>query len=158
MNIFTTKSRALLTSVATLLLLSACSEGPQENWQTVTLNGTVEMVAGPLPAGKLHYRLYVLEAYPEAGDLAHPLGEIEDFSTDSATFTHVFEYPLHKGTGLAIHAWVDTDGDDAFCTPNVRQDPGGLALTEETPSGEIDMTITLTDNCRNASWFYPPAP
>ncbi len=156
MKIFTHKSYAVLTSITALIVLSACSGAPEEKYQTVTLNGNVELLAGPVPAGTIHFRLYTL--WFLEGDLRHPLEEIEDFQSDSANFTHTFEYPLHKGTGFAIHAWIDTDDDGVFCTPSVRTDPGGLAWTEETPSSEIDMTITLTDNCRNASWFYPPAP
>ena len=156
MNIFTNKSRVAFAGVTTLILLSACSGAPEEKYQTVTLNGTVEMQAGPVPEGSIYFRLYNLWSLD--GDLRHPLEEVEDFQSDTANFTHTFEYPLHKGEGLAIHAWIDTDDDGVFCTPNVRQDPGGLAWIEETPNGEIDMTITLTENCRNATWFYPPVP
>ena len=156
MKIFTHKTRAALTGIAALIVLSACSGAPEEKYQTVTLNGNVRLQAGPVPEGTIYFRLYTL--WSLEGELRHPLEEIEDFQSDSANFTHTFEYPLHKGEGLAIHAWIDTDNDAVFCTPTVRTDPGGLAWTEETPSGEIDMTITLTDNCRNASWFYPPAP
>jgi hypothetical protein len=156
MKIFTYKSRAALTGIATLIVLSACSGAPEEKYQTVTLNGTVKLQAGPVPEGTINFRIFTL--WSGEGDLRHPLGEIEDFQSDTANFTHTFEYPLHKGEGLAIHAWIDTDGDGVFCTPTVKTDPGGLAWTEETPGSEIDMAITLTDNCRNAIWFYPPKP
>jgi hypothetical protein len=140
----------------TAILLSACSSAPAESWTTVTLNGTVKMVAGPLPAGKLHFRLYALES--GSGELQHPLEEIEDFESDTPSFSHTFEYPNHKGEGLAIHAWLDTDADGVFCTPSVRTDPSGLSWDAATPEGEVNMTITLTNNCRAANWFYPPAP
>ena len=90
------------------------------------------------------------------GDMAHPLSEIVDFESDSAEFSQTIEYPLHMGTGLAIHAWVDTDGDGIFCTPTSRQDPSGLAWQEATPEGEAEITIKLEANCRAANWFYPP--
>lgn len=92
-----------------------CSDAPQEKYQTVTLNGKVRMIAGPMASGKLHFRLYNL--WYLDGELRHPLEEIEDFESDTAEFTHTFEYPLHKGTGLAVHAWLDTDGGGIFLPP-----------------------------------------
>jgi len=145
---------SLLIPLSAAALLAACSDAPEAKYQSVTLNGTVRMAAGPMPAGNLHFRLYNLW-YLE-GDLRHPLEEIEDFESDSPVFTHTFEYPLHKGTGFAVHAWLDTDGDGIFCTPDSRTDPSGLSTMTETPSGEIDVVITLTDNCRAAGYFYPP--
>jgi hypothetical protein len=149
---------AALLSGAVLLAgsLTSCDNAPAENFAQVTVNGEVRMVVGPMPPGTLHFRLYNLESL--AGGLQHPLEEIEDFTSDSPDFSHTFDYPLHKGDGLAIHAWADTDGDGIFCTPTARLDPSGLAYTPETPSGEISMVITLSDNCRAANYFYPPAP
>ncbi|MDP6435985.1 MAG: hypothetical protein QF790_07205 [Gammaproteobacteria bacterium] len=138
------------------ILLDRCAGLPNPEYTTVTVNGDVKMIAGPVPAGTIHFRLYVLESLE--GVLQHPLEEIEDFESDSATFSHTFEYPLHMGTGLAVHAWVDADGDNIFCTPSARLDPSGLASDTETPSGEVQLDITLTENCRAANWFYPPAP
>lgn len=152
----TVKTFALTCVLGSLVFVGGCSDIPAEDYRTVTLNGTVNMVAGPLPQGEIYFRLYVLEALE--GELQHPLSEIEDFTSDSGTFTHTFEYPAHMGEGLAIHAWLDTDGDGIFCTPTKRQDPSGLGWTTETPDGEVDMTITLDANCRAANWFYPPAP
>jgi hypothetical protein len=140
--------------VATAYLLSACSNAPEEAFTTVTLNGNVRMIAGPVPAGTIHFRLYNLE-YGE-GQLQHPLEEIEDFESDTADFTHTFEYPLHKGEGLAVHAWLDADGDGIFCTPEKRTDASGMSWDGETPEGSVEMSITLSDNCRAANWFYPP--
>ena len=158
MNIFFThKSRVALTGITALILLSACSGAPEEKLVPVTLNGTIKMTAGPVPTGTISMRLYVLQTSQE-GELQHPLAEIEDFQSDTAEFTHNFQYPAHIGTGLALHAWVDTDGDGVFCTPSERLDPGGLGWIEEMPDGEISLTVTLTENCRAASWFYPPAP
>jgi hypothetical protein len=146
--------RRLAVPALLAMTLSACSDMPEEKFATVTLNGTVQMAAGPMPPGALHFRLYNLESLE--GELQHALQEIEDFDSDSPVFSHTFEYPLHMGTGLAVHAWIDTDGDGIFCTPTSRLDPGGLAYTETTPEGEVDMTITLSANCRAANWFYPP--
>jgi hypothetical protein len=123
---------------------------------TVTVNGKVKMAAGPVPTGPISFRIYVLESLE--GELSHPLEEVEDFQSDTAEFSHTFEYPLHMGSGLAVHAWLDADGDGFFCTPAKRLDPSGLGYTEEIPTDEVTLNITLSDNCRAANWFYPPKP
>lgn len=146
---------SLLVPLSAAALLAACSDTPEPEYQTITLHGKVSMVAGPMPEGKLHFRLYNLW-YLE-GDLRHPLEEIEDFESNSAEFTHTFEYPLHKGTGLALHAWLDSDGDGIFCTPTARTDPAGITTFDETPAaGDLDIEVKLTENCRQAGYFYPP--
>jgi hypothetical protein len=146
----------LLLLTALLFVLDRCSRPAAAEYTTVTLTGQVKMIAGPVPPGPTNFRVYVLESLE--GDLSHPLEEIEDFQSDSPDFTHTFEYPLHMGSGLAVHAWVDSDGDGIFCTPSARLDPSGLAYTEETPVDSALLDITLTENCRAANWFYPPAP
>ncbi len=145
----------LLISLLFAVLLTACSSGPVEEYATVTVNGEVRMTAGPTPPGVLHFRLFNLESLD--GELRHPLQEIEDFESDSAIYSHTFEYPLHMGEGLAVLAWLDADGDGIFCTPLARLDPSGLAYVEATPAGEVTMDITLSKNCRSANYFYPPA-
>jgi hypothetical protein len=65
---------------------------------------------------------------------------------------------LHRGEGLALHAWLDADGDGYFCTPGKRVDPSGLSWSGETPDDIVEMSILLSDNCRAANWFYPPKP
>jgi len=142
----------LLAAVA--LLTAGCSEAPVEQYRTVTLSGNVRMAAGPMPAGTLHFRLYNLW-YLE-GELRHPLEEIEDFTSNTAEFSHTFEYPLHKGTGLAVHAWLDTDEDGVFCTPTSRLDAAGLTALEATPKEKVEVTVVLADNCRAANYFFPP--
>jgi hypothetical protein len=144
-----------LSTMIAGLLLTACGGGaPAEKFASVTLNGNIRMIAGPVPEGTIRMRIYHLEA--GEGELSHPLEEIEDFESDTANFTHTFEYPLHKGEGLAVHAWLDADGDGLFCTPQTQTDPSGLSWLGDTPVDTVDMTITLADNCRAANWFYPP--
>ena len=135
--------------------LAACSGGPKEEFVPVTLTGQVSMQAGPAPAGTVHFRLYNL--WWLEGGLRHPLEEIADFTSESPNFSHSFEYPVHKGTGLAVHAWIDTDDDGVFCTPTAKLDPSGLAAMDENPAGDVTMNIVLTDNCQAANYFYPPA-
>ena len=145
-----------LPAAAALLLLAACSNAPEEQFKTVTVNGTVRMLAGPMPAGTLHFRLYNLEALD--GDLQHPLEEIEDFTSSTPEFSHSFQYPVHKGSGLAVHAWLDMDGDGVLCTPTDKLEPSGLAYIAENPEESVTLDIALTGNCRAANYFYPPAP
>jgi len=152
-NRFAQATGFFVTATLTLLL-AGCSDTPVGTFKTITINGEVKMSAGPMPQGMLHFRLYNLESL--SGELQHPLQEIEDFESESPVFTHTFEYPVHVGEGLAIHAWLDSDGDGFFCTPTLRLDPSGLEYVETTPEGEINMTITLTDNCRAANFYYPP--
>ena len=146
-----------LVLAAAALAVGACSSGiPEDDFIPVNLSGTVSIAAGPMPAGKLHFRIYVLESLE--GELRHPLEEVEDFQSDAPEFTHSFDYPRHMGDGLAVHAWLDTDGDGIFCTPTARLDPSGIGYTEETPQGgDFTLDVTLTANCRSAHWFYPPA-
>ena len=158
MNSVTKTATTCVGLTATTLLLAGCETAPEEEFVTVTVSGDVKIAAGPMPKGKFYFGLYVLEALPESGELAHPLGEIEYFESESASYSHTFEYPLHKGEGLAVHAWLDTDGDGIFCTPTMREDPSGLTTMTETPAGEVTVDIVLMTNCRAASWFYPPAP
>ncbi len=142
--------------LAALTLVSACDNGiPEPNIIPVTINGQVKITAGPMPSGQFHFRVYVLESLD--GDLSHPLEEIEDFTSDTAAFSHTFDYPAHMGEGLALHVWLDTDDDGIFCTPTARLDPGGLATMQDSPAGEVDLDVTLSANCRSAHWFYPAA-
>ena len=146
----------LLVVIVVFFILDWIARPPAEQFATVTVSGKVSMIAGPLPAGTINYRVFVLESLE--GELNHPLEEIEDFQSDGAAYSHTFEYPLHLGSGLAVHAWLDADGDGIFCTPTARTDPSGLAWTEETPQAEVTLDIRLTENCRQANWFYPPVP
>ena len=156
MNMGLQTRTTLLASALVAILLAGCSSSaPVEEYATVTVNGQVSMTAGPMPAGVLHFRLFNLESLD--GELRHPLQEIEDFDSDTANYSHTFEYPLHMGEGLAIHVWLDSDEDGVFCTPLARLDPSGLAYTEMTPAGEVTLDITLSKNCRSADYFYPPA-
>ena len=137
-----------------LVTLAGCSSEPQGQWVDVRLTGQVMSANGEVPAGKIHFRVFHLQSLE--GNLRHPLQEIVDFESDSASFTHSFSYPLHMGDGLAVHAWVDTDSDGIFCTPTERQDPSGLGWTEETPAGDVRLDVVLSENCRAANFFYPP--
>lgn len=138
-----------------LIALTGCSGGPEGEWVDVRLTGEVSGADGEeIPDGKIHFRVFLLNSLE--GNLRHPLKEIVDFESDSANYEHTFSYPLHMGDGLAVHAWVDTDSDGIFCTPNEREDPAGLGWTEETPDGDVQLDVILSENCRAANYFYPP--
>ena len=136
------------------ITLAGCGGGPEGEWVDVSLSGQVSAADGEVPEGKIHFRVYHLESLE--GDLRHPLEEIVDFESDSTSFSHSFSYPLHMGEGLAVHAWVDTDGDGVLCTPTEREDPSGLGWTEDTPAGDVQLDVVISDKCRAANFFYPP--
>jgi hypothetical protein len=137
-------------------LLAGCAGEPAENMTTVTVKGTVTLSNGEAPEGKLYFRAFQLEALE--GELAHPLSELGDFESDSAEYSHTLDYPADRGTGIAVHAWLDRDGDGIHCTAQVRQEPAGLATMAATPVDTAELNIVLTDNCRSANFFYPPVP
>ena len=146
---YTASSVVLL--VATLL--AGCAD-PAPETRRVELTGTViapEGVEGPVEV-RLFYT-WSLE-----GDLRHPLQLIEFFPAEAGVpFTHSFDYRPDIGEGLAVFAWMDTDGDGVHCTPTVREDWSGLAEASGD-SGQVEVTVTLTDRCRAPGWFYPPEP
>jgi len=153
MNRFTTRLLQVIGVTTMVMTLAGCSGEPEGEWVEVRLTGDVMNADGAVPDGKIHFRVFHLQSLE--GNLRHPLQEIVDFESDSASFTHEFSYPLHMGEGLAVHAWVDTDGDGIFCSPSEREDPSGLGWTEDTPEGDVTLNVTLSEKCRAANFFYP---
>lgn len=137
-------------------LLVGCAGEPAENLTTVTVKGTVTLPNGEAPAGKLYFRAFQLEALE--GELAHPLSELGDFESDSPEYSYTLDYPVDRGTGIAVHAWLDRDGDGIHCTPQIRDEPAGLTTMAATPTDTVELNIVLTDNCRSSNFFYPPVP
>lgn len=135
------------------LLLVACSE-PSREMRSMEVSGTV--IAPPGVEGPVEVRLFVEWALE--GNLRHPLQLIEIFPAEAGKpFTHRFDYPVYQGTGLAVFAWIDTDGDGIHCTPTVRNDLSGLAIAENGDSDAATVTVNLTEPCRAPGWFFPPA-
>lgn len=142
-----------LASLTAALGLGACSE-PAPQTRTVAL--TARVVAPPGVEGPVEVRLF--QAWSLDGELRHPLQLIEIFPAEAnTTFTHTFEYPMDMGEGLAVFAWIDTDGDGIHCTPTVREDLSGLSAVESGPPDEVELEVRLTAACRAPGWFYPPA-
>lgn len=147
------RARHSVILILAALLPAACSE-PAPPTRTVELSGTIVAPETVQSAGKVRVNLYHLWALE--GRLRHPLQEIESFDAALGPFSHEFEYPLDKGEGLAVHAWLDVDGDGVFCTPTVRQDIAGLTALESLPDGPVEVTVRLEQPCAAAGWFYPP--
>ncbi len=143
----------MLVPAAAALALSACAE-PTPETRKVELKATV--VAPPGVEGPVEVRLF--HAWSLEGELRHPLQLIEIFPAEANTpFTHTLDYPVDGGEGLAVFAWIDTDGDGIHCTPTVRNDLSGLSVADSIDAQPIELTVMLTEPCRAPGWFYPPA-
>jgi hypothetical protein len=144
--------RSVLLSLIGMMLLTACAEAPVE---TRTVELTANIVTPPGVEGPIEVRVF--HAWSLEGDLRHPLQLIEIFEADTGrNFTRTFEYPS-EGEGLAVWAYVDTDGDGVHCTPDVRNDLSGLSVDEGAVPDQVEVTVNLTEPCRAPGWFYPPA-
>ena len=145
--------RVGLPTLAAALLLSACGEAPIE---TRTIELTTNVVAPEGVEGPVEIRVF--HAWSLEGTLRHPLQLIEIFPLQTGTtFTQSFEYPLGEGEGLAVWAYIDTDGDGVHCTPTVRDDLSGITVNEDTVPDQVEVTVNLTEPCRAPGWFYPTA-
>jgi hypothetical protein len=133
-----------------LLLLSACAE-PPEPARAVQLRGTVTI--HPETAGSAYERVY--HAWTLQGELRHPLRFITEFSVSpDGSFEETIDYPVDRGEGLVIYAWLDTDVDEVLCTPTERDDLAGLVVADY-PADEVSVSFLLTDQCRGPEWFFP---
>lgn len=146
---------SLLGSVAlaAMLLLTACG-APDPQMQEVEVTATI--VPPPGVEGPVEVRLFQL--WSLEGVMRHPLQLLEILPAEAKkTFTHTLDYPAAFGEGLAVFAWIDTDGDGIHCTTTAREDLSGLTTVESIDSGKAEVTVTLTEACRAPGWFYPPA-
>ena len=94
------------------------------------------------------------EVYNYLGLAYNRKGELE---TAVGAYSHEFEYPVEKGEGLLVYAWIDTDEDGVLCTPTVRTDRAGLTELEGFTTGEVTADVELDTPCAGPEWFYPPA-
>lgn len=143
-------ARSLL--ISTVVLLVACSE-PEPPVRPVKISGTI--TAGMATEGKVYLGLY--HAWSLEGDLRHAVQEIEYFAATVGPYSHEFDYPLERGEGLLIHAWLDLDGDGVLCTPDVRIDIAGLTEVTDFPADSVTADIELVAPCAGPDWFFPPA-
>jgi len=146
------KTPWLIVATILLTLLAGCSEPPVVT-QNVQLSGQIIAPDDIADPGKVRVNLY--HAWALEGELRHPLEFIESFETGVGDFTHSFEYPVEQGEGLVVYAWLDTDGDDVLCTPDVRNDLAGFA--EVQPAEQVTVSIRLDTPCAGPDWFYPQA-
>jgi hypothetical protein len=143
---------AVAVALAAALLLTACGE-PDPGMTQIEVTATVVPPAGV--EGPVEVRLFQL--WSLEGNLRHPLQLLEILPAEAnKPLTHSLDYPAAFGEGLAVFAWIDTDGDGIHCTPTMREDLSGLATVENVDSGKAEVTVTLTEACRAPGWFYPP--
>lgn len=135
------------------LLLAACSE-PAPPVRQLEVSGRV--LSPPGASGPVSVSVY--HAWALTGELRHPLEFIADIPVTDGQFAATVDYPLDMGTGLAVYAWQDLDGDGVLCTPTVRDDLAGLSVLETLPDGPVNLDVSLTAACRGPDFFYPPAP
>jgi hypothetical protein len=141
------------SALACALFIAGCAE-PAPEIRKVELTATV--VAPPGVEGPVEVRVF--HAWSLEGELRHPLQLIEIFPAEAnKAFTRTIDYDVDMGEGLAVYGWIDTDGDGAHCTPTVRDELSGLAVVEDGPAEQVELTVTLTEPCRAPGWFYPPA-
>ena len=147
------KALAMVAISCAALLPVACSE-PAPETRAVRITGTASLPDGTVPDGTLHVQAY--HASAGAGHLRHPLGELGGFITQPEAISGSVSYLAGGGEGLVIHAWLDVDGDGVHCTPANRDEPAGLTVVDGFPADEVQVRLTLAENFKSASWFFPP--
>jgi len=148
-------NRILFIATAAYLLtwLSGCAEGEAPT-TPVNISGMISVPDGVQSnSSKVTVNLY--HAWALEGVLRHPVEFIESFETTAGEFS--FDYPVETGEGLLVYAWIDLDGDDVHCTPEIRTDRAGLTVVQDFPSAEVTANIMLDVPCAGPEWFYPPA-
>jgi hypothetical protein len=140
--------------LAACLLLAACGGEPVVQTEPVTVSGTIGVPEGVASDGIVRINLY--HAWALEGELRHPVEFIASFESGIGAYSIDVDYPVDKGEGLLVYAWLDTDGDGVLCTPSVRSDLAGLTEVENFPSGEVSVDVWLVAPCAGPDWFYPP--
>ncbi|MEC8276257.1 MAG: hypothetical protein VXZ96_01660 [Myxococcota bacterium] len=90
-----------------------------------------------------------LLAYHEqfgSGDLSYPFLEFARTERTSLDFEWTLEIPQTEGEGLAIRAWLDSDEDGNFCTPNGVLEYGGTHVFDQI-DWIMEFEVTLNDPC-----------
>jgi hypothetical protein len=94
--------------------------------------------------GVLHVIAY--HAQYGSGSLAYPFLEFDRTEFDDFEFEWSINVPQEEGEGLAIRAWLDTDGDGNFCSPDFREEYGGTVVFDDV-DWVVEAEIPLTDPC-----------
>ena len=136
------------------LALAGCGE-PVVKTMPVTVSGNISVLDDVNSDGMVHIALY--HAWALEGELRHPVQFIEAFEGGIGGFSIDVDYPVDKGEGLLVYAWLDTDGDGVLCTPTGRSDLAGLTEVKNFPSENVTVDVWLVAPCAGPDWFYPPA-
>ena len=154
MKNFTKSAGTVGWILAVTLLIAGCS-APEVQTTRVTVSGNIQVTDGVSSDGVVHIALY--HAWALDGVLRHPVEFIESFEGEIGEFAVDVDYPVDKGEGLLVYAWIDLDGDGVLCTPTGRSDLAGLTEAEEFPAAEVTVNVWLVAPCAGPDWFYPPA-
>jgi hypothetical protein len=135
-----------------VLIMAGCGE-TEHPAMPVSISGSIEAPPGVAPTAKVFVSLY--HAWSLEGDLRHAVQFIDTFETKIGPFSHEFSYPLDRGEGLLIYAWLDVDGDGVLCTPEVRIDIAGLTEVTGYLAEDVSADVQLVVPCAGPDWFYP---
>lgn len=144
--------RACAGGMCAILLGCGAPEVPP---MPVSISGSINAPDGVAIDGKVYINVY--HAWALDGELRHPVEYIESFEAIVGRFSIEFAYPLDKGEGLLVYAWLDNDNDGVLCTPSDRNDLAGLTEVDSFPAAEVTVQIELTAACAGPDWFFPPA-
>jgi hypothetical protein len=141
-----------LALVALVMTLAGCGEAERPT-MAVSISGSIEAPPGVPAGGTVYVSLY--HAWSLEGDLRHAVQFIENFETKTGSYSHEFAYPLDRGEGLLIYAWLDVDEDGVLCTPDARADIAGLTEVTGFPADAVSADIQITAPCAGPDWFFP---
>jgi hypothetical protein len=136
------------------VFITGCSD-PEIQTIPVTVNGTINVPDEMSSDGVVHVALY--HAWALEGELRHPVEFIQSFDGELGAFSIDVDYPVDKGEGLLVYAWIDYDDDGVLCTPTGRSDLAGLTEAENFPGDDVTVDVWLVAPCAGPDWFYPPA-
>ncbi len=143
-------ARNFAVAVLAGLSVAACGEGDTDT-RSIDISGTVVVPDGNAEP-TIH--LAAFHAWSLEGELRHPLQRIADWEMTGTDISHRIDYPDWMGTGLAVYAWQDLDGDGVHCTPAARDELAGLTVVDE-PGDSVNVEVVLTRACAGPDWFYP---
>jgi hypothetical protein len=141
--------------VAAGVLVAGCGE-TEIRTVPVTVEGFINAPVGLNTDGTVYLSLY--HAWALEGELRHPVEHIETFEAGVGPFSVETAYPVEKGDGLLVYAWLDNDGDGVLCTPTDRNDLAGLTEVSTFPAEKVIVQVELRVPCAGPDWFFPPAP
>ena len=109
----------------------------------------VEIVGSAIPQSSSEtgtLNLIAYHAWYGEGDLEYPCHEFARTESTELTFEWTVDIPQEEGEGLAIRAWLDTNEDGDFCTPDNSDEYGGTVVFDSI-DWLIEVDIELNDPC-----------